>query len=746
MEWFIAWLPAIVIALYLAIVLYIGIFAFRRGRETGEDFFLASRSIGGIVFFLSLFATNMTAFAILGSSGMAYKIGIGVFGMMATSSALVIPLTLFFIGTRLWALGKRFGHMTQVAFFRDRWECSFIGSIIFLVTAGMLLPYLIISIDGGGTILTSLTDGKIPYALGGLIVTLIVMATVFFGGMRGAVWVNVLQTLLFISFGIVAFTAIGKHLPGGFPGTVQSILDNDKPAASAAVPAGSAAKPEAASAITATNAKPVAAAPQKPAMARPATLLDRERIPWQVFLSFMLIPLSSIMFPHMSIMCFTAKRVTAFKKTVILYPLCIAAIWLPCVFLGALGPSQKAVKERVSANSELLKVWVETGGHASEEGKRPDDDLVALNTALEAAGKSGKGAQVMLDKVKTKKLDAKEAASRFGSAKAPAVQSAWAAIKDQPELLKTWINTGGQAAEPGKKPNPKLVALNKAVNLTARTGAAAQALLDDIYAKKLDTIQAVRRLDAISSPPIQKAWAKVASSNSDSVLLEMLKDALQGPKLRILFGLLAAGIISAVMGSDCHQILGLSTMFTKDVFTYYGGGKRMGEKSVVHMGRAFIVIINAVAYIIALGRPPIFDLAVTYAFSGFAALAPMMIAALFWKRSTKWGALLCTLWVGTCVGFMVYAEGFHHFKPEQILCHVGDWNILFMSTAGKLSFMGMMPAAGHPFVGFSAVVPMVLGSLVLMVVGSLITPRPSQATIDKYFPGRANAGSLAMAG
>src|ERR1700722_13730393 len=133
-------IPTTVIFVYLAVVLYIGIFAFRKGRETGEDFFLASRSIGSIVFFLSLFATNMTAFAILGSSGMAYKIGIGVFGMMATSSALVIPLTLFFIGTRLWSVGKRFGHMTQVSYFRDRWDCSFIGTIIFLVTAAMLLP------------------------------------------------------------------------------------------------------------------------------------------------------------------------------------------------------------------------------------------------------------------------------------------------------------------------------------------------------------------------------------------------------------------------------------------------------------------------------------------------------------------------------------------------------------------------------------------------------------------------------
>src|SRR5947209_15850473 len=111
--------PVIVIALYLLIVAYIGSVAFRRGKGNTEDFFLAGRSIGPLVFFLSIFATNMTAFAILGSSGAAYRQGIGIFGMMASSSGFVIPLTIFFIGTRIWALGIKFGHQTQVAFFRD---------------------------------------------------------------------------------------------------------------------------------------------------------------------------------------------------------------------------------------------------------------------------------------------------------------------------------------------------------------------------------------------------------------------------------------------------------------------------------------------------------------------------------------------------------------------------------------------------------------------------------------------------
>src|SRR5260221_4542099 len=173
-------IPLIFILVYLLLIAFISSFAFRKGKANTEDFFLASRTIGPLVFFLSLFATNMTAFAILGSSGMAYKRGIGVFGLMASSSAFIIPLTIFFIGTRLWALGKRFGHMTQVQFFRDRWECSGIGTGIFSLSAIMLVPYMIVSIMGGGKVLEDISrtgaDHKalIPYWIGCAIVALVV--------------------------------------------------------------------------------------------------------------------------------------------------------------------------------------------------------------------------------------------------------------------------------------------------------------------------------------------------------------------------------------------------------------------------------------------------------------------------------------------------------------------------------------------------------------------------------------------
>src|SRR5262249_36955312 len=122
-----------------------------------------------------------------------------------------------------------------------------------------------------------------------------------------------------------------------------------------------------------------------------------------------------------------------------------------------------------------------------------------------------------------------------------------------------------------------------------------------------------------------------------------------------LAGILGAGIMAAVMASD-SQILPLSTIFTEDLFAYYGGKARFGAAVQVHAGRLFVIVLTVFAYVVALKAPAtIFDLAVQYAFSGYAALSPLLIAALFWKGSTKWGALASTLWTtGAVIAVAVF--------------------------------------------------------------------------------------------
>src|SRR6266566_9812566 len=460
-------LPAIVVFIYLAIVLYVGIFAFRRSRGGAEDFFLANRTIGPVVFLLSLFGTNMTAFSILGASGHAFANGIVTFGLMASSSGLVIPLMLFLVGTRVWALGKKYGFMTPVQMFRDRWECGHIGTLIFVVQAVLLVPYIIIGIMGGGTTLNAICGGLVPYWFGGAIVALVVMGYVFFGGMRGTAWVNTFQTTLFLLFGAFAIIVIGSGM-GGFRNAVQAMLAS-------------------------------------PAF---APLLTRERISPLYFFSYTFIPLSAIAFPHILIFCLTAEKMNHFKKTVIFYPLCILAIWLPCVFLGVMA-------NRVTDVPQI---------RAKQEARRV-------------------------------------------------------------------LATQGKTMTPEKR--------------------------DEL---------------------------REQSSGDDVILL-----LLQRYAPLWLAGLLGAGIMAAVMASD-SQILALSTMFTEDFFAFYGAKKRFGEAAQVHTGRLFIVLITIMAYAVALRAPQnIFDLAIQYAFSGFAALSPLLVAALFWKGSTKWGALASTIWTAVSV-------------------------------------------------------------------------------------------------
>ena len=62
--------------------------------------------------------------------------------------------------------------------FRDRWECSHIGTVIFVVQAALLVPYIVIGVMGGGTALGAISQGAIPYWVGCAVVALVVMGYV----------------------------------------------------------------------------------------------------------------------------------------------------------------------------------------------------------------------------------------------------------------------------------------------------------------------------------------------------------------------------------------------------------------------------------------------------------------------------------------------------------------------------------------------------------------------------------------
>ena len=300
-----------VIIIYLALVLGLGILSHRFFRHTGEDYFVASRNISWFMLLMSLFGTHMTSFSILGASGEAYSKGIGVFALMASSSALVVPCVFLFIGTRLWELGKEFGYMTQVQYFRERWESQGLGLLLFIVLVLLLIPYLLIGVMGGGDTLAKITDNAIPQWLGGLLICGVVLCYVTYSGMRGTAWVNTFQTLIFMVLGGLTFFVIMYRM-GGFSTALANVDTN--------------------------------------------LLMQKGQIKPLQLLTYTCIPLSVGMFPHIFSHCLTAKDVSTFRYPIIFYPLCIAIVWVPSVLLGILGNVDFPNLERSEANTVLIQL------------------------------------------------------------------------------------------------------------------------------------------------------------------------------------------------------------------------------------------------------------------------------------------------------------------------------------------------------------------------------------------------------
>jgi SSS family solute:Na+ symporter len=734
-------IPAIIVFAYLAIVLYVGIFAFRRTRKgSAEDFFVANRSLGTFVFLLSLFGTNMTSFSILGASGLAYRVGIGVFGLMASISAVVLPVMLYLIGTRIWAIGKKFGHMTQVQIFRDRWDDrGHIGTVIFALQALMLVPYIIIGVMGGGETLEGISSKTVPYWLGGAVVALVVMSYVFFGGMRGTAWVNTLQTLMFLTFGTIAFIIIARGM-GGFTKTVQAAATTLEP-------------PVGQTFLSAQNG---------PFAQRIIVIGDRLQLnlgevtgPGQSVASDLKVDQNGdVQLPLVGSVKARGRTAAELETAIAqeyrdknLIPNAPAAItFAPPSARPTIGEWSVRFPDKDPISTVI----------AYEKPLRPGDVIELSLTETTGAG---------IESAKTLTID------RKGNITLPLLGKIPAAGKTGPELVQAIhreyasraINIGPMTIRVRLFSNEDSTLRTSQFNPATQPGAqltrhripqgqylsyALIPLSSIMFPHIAIFCLTARRMTSFKKTVIfypicilliwlpsvflgaiarlQPDIVAKVGPNSDGVMLVMLQH--YAPVM--LAGILGAAIMACVMASD-SQILALSTMWANDVYRYYGG---TSEAKQVWSARIFVVACTITAYVIALAvrqRASIFDLSVQYAFAGYASLFPVMVACLFWKRSTKWGALAATLWVAaTLIGTSLLQYYTQDVAPKTAagpatpIWSVGDYPILLRDFS-RIAFTKQ---------GYLIVLPMFFGSALLMCLVSLLTPPPSRETIARYFP------------
>ena len=194
----------------------------------------------------------------------------------------------------------------------------------------------------------------------------------------------------------------------------------------------------------------------------------------------------------------------------------------------------------------------------------------------------------------------------------------------------------------------------------------------------------------------------LAKSASETVIVKIAGlISGHGILFAILAGLILAGILAATMSTADSQMLAAASSMSQNVLQDFFHIK-MSEKTSLLIARVTIVAIAIIGVFLALDPESSVFQIVSFAWAGFGgAFGAVMLCALFWKRSNKWGALAGMISGGIMVFF---------------------WKFVIRKLGGIWNIYELLPAF--------------IVSLIFVIVISLVTGKPD-AEIEKEFEAAA---------
>ena len=190
----------------------------------------------------------------------------------------------------------------------------------------------------------------------------------------------------------------------------------------------------------------------------------------------------------------------------------------------------------------------------------------------------------------------------------------------------------------------------------------------------------------------------VDKNNSETIIMEIaMRLSENGILAAIVAGLIFSGIFACTMSTSDSQLLAASSSMSENILK--GVFKmKLNEKQSMLVARCVLLVIAVLGVILAWNPNSSVFRVVSFAWAGFGAtFGPVMLTALFWKRSNKYGAI-AGLVVG---GVMIFIWKFH-VRPLG-----GAWDIYEL-------------------------LPAFICAMIAIIVVSLLTKAPEQDIIDEY--------------
>ena len=162
-------------------------------------------------------------------------------------------------------------------------------------------------------------------------------------------------------------------------------------------------------------------------------------------------------------------------------------------------------------------------------------------------------------------------------------------------------------------------------------------------------------------------------------------------------GLVMAGILAATISSSDSYLLIASSAFAKNIFQGILK-KDASEKQIMNISRITLLAITLIGMVIAMNENSIIFKVVSFAWAGFGAtFGPIMLFSLFWKRTTKTGAVAGMLSGGITVFI---------------------WKLVLKPMGGVLGIYELLPAF--------------LVSCIFIIVVSLMSKEPSEDILKEF--------------
>lgn len=203
-------------------------------------------------------------------------------------------------------------------------------------------------------------------------------------------------------------------------------------------------------------------------------------------------------------------------------------------------------------------------------------------------------------------------------------------------------------------------------------------------------------LAAVTIGLVGRAFAPTAfvTKSSAENIFSYLASMLMHP---LFAGLIMAGILAATISSSDSYLLIAASAFSKNLFQGVFHTKA-NDKQVMVVSRVTLIVIALIGSLIALDENSVIFTIVSFAWAGFGAtFGPLMLFSLFWKRTTRAGAIAGML----SGGAMVFI-----------------WNYLVKPLGGMFGIYELLPAF--------------IVSCIFIVVVSLITKTPDKEILDEF--------------